>query len=228
MAIIVITGTNTDVGKTYATAALAAVASDMGVAVTVVKPAQTGEPEGRGDLATVQQLCPAVEQVVEFARYPEPLAPNISARRAGMAHLELASTVENIAALDEPGRLVLVEGAGGLLVRIADEWTIADVAAGLSAPLLIVTSVGLGSLNLAELSVEAARARGIEVLGLIGGSVPKDPDLATRLNVDEFSVVTHCPYVASVPRGSARYEDETAVRALIADLTGSGDTLGGR
>ncbi|WP_151528835.1 MULTISPECIES: dethiobiotin synthase [Corynebacterium] len=228
MAIVVITGTNTDVGKTYATAALAAVASDMGLEVTVVKPAQTGEPEGQGDLATVQALCPAVERVVGYARYPEPLAPNISARRAGMEQLELEPTVQQIAELDGPGRLVLVEGAGGLLVRIADEWTIADVAARLEAPLVVVTSVGLGSLNLAELSVEAARARGITVAGLIGGNVPPEPDLATRLNLEEFSVVTSTPYVASVPQGQARLADETAARALIATLTGCGDTLGGR
>ena len=126
------------------------------------------------------------------------------------------------------GRLVLVEGAGGLLVRIADEWTIADVAARLEAPLVVVTSVGLGSLNLAELSVEAARARGITVAGLIGGSVPPEPDLATRLNLEEFGVVTSTPYVASVLQGQARLADETAARALIAHLTGCGDTLGGR
>ena len=118
MAIVVITGTNTDVGKTYTTASVARSAIEQGVRVTVCKPAQTGEPAGSGDLSTVQKLlgADAVHDYVEFARYPEPLAPNISARRAGMAQLNLDETARKIRELDAPGELVLVEGARGCVV----------------------------------------------------------------------------------------------------------------
>ena len=111
MAIVVITGTNTDVGKTYTTASVARSVIEQGVRVTVCKPAQTGEPAGSGDLSTVQKLlgADAVHDYVEFARYPEPLAPNISARRAGMAQLNLDETARKIRELDAPGELVLVE-----------------------------------------------------------------------------------------------------------------------
>ena len=146
--IIIVTGTNTDVGKTIATAALVCQYRDAGYGVEVVKPAQTGDDS---DI------------------------------------------------LDADDTVVLVEGAGGLLVRMADTWTLADLAVELAAPLIVVTSTGLGSLNLAELTVMAARARGITVLGLIGGSLPTNPDLATRLNLTEFPVVTGVPLLGCLP-----------------------------
>lgn len=96
--------------------------------------------------------------------------------------------------------MVLVEGAGGLLVRLTDAYTLADVA----DRLLIVTSLGLGSLNAAELTVREAQRHGIEVLGLIGGSLPADPDLATRLNLEEMPQVTGCQLWGSLPEGMAR------------------------
>lgn len=95
---------------------------------------------------------------------------------------------------------MLVEGAGGLLVRLTDAYTLADVA----DRLLIVTSLRLGSLNAAELTVREAQRRGIEVLGLVGGSLPADPDLATRLNLEEMPEVTGCPLWGSLPEGMAR------------------------
>ena len=97
--------------------------------------------------------------------------------------------------------VVLVEGASGLLVRLADDLTLADIASDLGAPIVIVTSMGLGSLNAAELTVEAAHNRGLKVLGLIGGSLPTEPDLATRLNVEEMPQVTGVPLLICLPAG---------------------------
>lgn len=193
---IVITGTNTDVGKTIATAALAARIPGA----LPVKPVQTGEPDGSGDIVTIERLTGV--RGVEFTRYPEPLAPNLSARRAGMVQLSLAEAVAKIRALEAPDRTLLIEGAGGLLVRMGDDWNLADLAAELNADVLVVTSLGLGSLNLAELTVEAARARGLRVIGLIGGAMPKAPDLATRLNVEQLPQVTGVPFLGWLPEGA--------------------------
>jgi len=214
--IIVVTGTGTDVGKTVATAAVASVLRDRGHTVLPVKPVQTGEPEGRGDVVSVERLTGL--RGVELARYPEPLAPNIAARRAGMPQVDRADLVARIRALDGPDRIVLVEGAGGLLVRLADDLTIADVAADLDAPLLVVTSLGLGSLNAAELTVSAARARGLHVLGLIGGSLPAEPDLATRENLAELPRVTGVRLLGCLPESAGTLDrqefGESARRAL--------------
>lgn len=215
MAIIVITGTNTDVGKTIATAALVSRFAADGREVVPLKPVQTGEPDGQGDATTVERLTGIAGR--DLLRFPEPLAPNLSARRAGMDQPVLAEVAAWVRGFDAPGRVVLVEGAGGLLVRIADDWTLADLAAELDAPLVVVTSTGLGSLNAAELTVEAARRRGLEVLGLVGGSIPAEPDLATELNLDEFEVVTDVPLLGCMPEGAGRLSREEfalAARAI--------------
>ncbi|MEH0146955.1 dethiobiotin synthase [Corynebacterium sp. Q4381] len=198
--IVAITGTNTDVGKTVATAALASVLKSKGVDVVAAKPIQTGEAPGEGDASTVERL--AGIETFERWRYPEPLAPNLAARRAGIATPPLQEVAEWVRSLDAPDRVVLVEGAGGLLVRLADDYTLADLASALAAPLVVVTSLGLGSLNLAELTCVQARQRGLAVLGLIGGIMPENPDLPTRLNIEELSQVTGAPLWGSIPAGA--------------------------
>ncbi|AWB83444.1 dethiobiotin synthase [Corynebacterium liangguodongii] len=202
--IICVTGTNTDVGKTVATAALASVVKGTGRRVAVAKPLQTGEPQGAGDAASVASLARVTTH--EFARYPEPLAPNLSARRAGIPQADRAELLAWLRGLESTTDVLFVEGAGGLLVRLADTFTLADIASDLNAPLIVVTSLGLGSLNAAELTVEAARARGLTVLGLIGGSLAQEPDLATRLNVAELPVVTGVPLIGCLPAGMGSLE----------------------
>ena len=211
--IVVITGTNTDVGKTIATAALASAWQADGTAVRVAKPLQTGEPDGSGDANTVDRLTGVATH--EYVRFPEPLAPNLSARRAGMQVPPLGEVCDWIRALDaeDGGRgVTLVEGAGGLLVRLADDYTIADIAAELDAPVVVVTSLGLGSLNAAELTVREATRRGVRVAGLIGGVLPAEPDLATRLNLEELPVVTGVDLWASIPAGSGALERDAFAR----------------
>ena len=207
--IIAVTGTNTDVGKTVATAGIAAVLKRRGFDVVAAKPIQTGEEAGQGDASAVAKL--AGIETFERWRYPEPLAPNLAARRAGIQTPSLDEVTEWIRSLDAPERVVLVEGAGGLLVRLADDYTLADIAKATGAPLVVVTSLGLGSLNLADLTCVHARATGLEVLGLIGGSMPDNPNLPTRLNVEEMPEVTGAEYWGHLPEGCGRLsQDEFA------------------
>ncbi|MBA1837463.1 ATP-dependent dethiobiotin synthetase BioD [Corynebacterium sp. zg912] len=197
--IVAVTGTNTDVGKTVATAAIASVLRRRGIDVVAAKPIQTGEAPGQGDASAVAKLAGIA--TFERWRYPEPLAPNLAARRAGIQTPSLNEVTGWIRSLNAPDRVVLVEGAGGLLVRLADDYTLADIASALGAPLVVVTSLGLGSLNLAELTCEQARARGLDVLGIIGGAMPEVPDLPTRLNVEELPEVTGAEYWGHMPEG---------------------------
>lgn len=215
--IICITGTNTDVGKTIATAALASAIAQAGSDVVAAKPVQTGEAPGHGDATVISTL--AGVPAFEGWRYPEPLAPNMAARRAGMETPPLEDVAAWVRGLDAKNRVVLVEGAGGLLVRLGgapdNEYTLADIAVELGAPLVVVTSLGLGSLNLAELTCVYARSRGLEIKGLIGGMLPTDADLATRLNVEELPRVTGVAYWGSLPAdaGSLRAGREGGVSA---------------
>lgn len=202
MSVLIVAGTDTGVGKTVVTAALAAAARSRGARVAVVKPAQTGLAAGEaGDLDEVRRLS-GVEDLHELARYPEPLAPATAARRAGLPALGAEEIVAAVAGLH--GRdLVLVEGAGGLLVRFDEQGaTLADVAAGLVAPVLVVTRPGLGALNHAALTCEALRARRIACAGLAIGAWPADPDLAARANLRDFPAYTGVPVVGRVPEGA--------------------------
>lgn len=198
--IIFVTGTGTDIGKTVVTAALASHYRSHGYDVVVAKPVQTGAPTGHGDIFTVKALTDV--DVAEYVRYPEPLAPNLAARRAGVVQVERGELVDWVRQLDDPERVVLVEGAGGLLVRLADDFTLANIAADVGAPIIVVTSLGLGSLNWAELTVREAQRRGLQVAGLIGGSMPANPDLATQLNIEELEKVTGVRLWGCIPQGA--------------------------
>ena len=211
MSIVIMTGTGTDVGKTVATGAVACALQKGGYEPFIVKPAQTGEPEGEGDAPRITALT-GIDKAETLYRFPEPLAPATSARRASMPYPELTTVAEKIKSFDEPGRVVLVEGAGGLLVRIGQDWTIADLARELGAPIIVVCSTGLGSLNEAELTVEAAIRRGLTVLGLIGGSIPDSPDLATRCNKEDLPEVTGADVLGYIPEGAGGWSQQRFVQ----------------
>jgi dethiobiotin synthetase len=99
--------------------------------------------------------------------------------------------------------LVLVEGAGGLLVRLDDEGgTLADAARLLSAPVVVVTAAGLGTLNTTELTVRELTCRGLDPAGVLIGSWPAAPDLAARCNLADLPAVTGVPLVGAIPSGA--------------------------
>ena len=175
MTVLVVTGTGTGVGKTVATAALACHARQAGIDVAVCKPVQTGTDSGDDDLAEIGRLS-GVTELVGLARYPLPLAPVAAAEQAGQALPTGAELLAVISSLDRPGRLTLVEGAGGLLVELAGAGvTLRDVAVELRVPTLVVVAAGLGTLNHTALTVEALATRGVTCGGLVIGSWPAHP-----------------------------------------------------
>jgi dethiobiotin synthetase len=214
---LIVTGTGTGVGKTVVTAALAACASGE---VAVVKPVQTGVRPGEdGDLAEVSRLS-GIEDLHEFARYPDPLSPERAAARSGLPALALDDAVRRLLALDR--ELVLIEGAGGLLVRYADDgWTIADLACGLGASAVVVTTAALGTLNATALTLEAMATRGIELAGLVIGSWPTVPGLAEQCNVADLQAVAGVPLSGALPEGLPRMRDfADGARASLAPWFG--------
>lgn len=204
MSIVFITGTSTGVGKTVVTAALAALAAAQGLRVTVCKPVQTGVGDTEpGDLADIVRLAGTGIGTVELARYPDPLAPDTAARRSRRPMLDLATTVEAIRTLDRTSDLTLVEGAGGVLVRLgAAGFTLADLASALGAPAVVVAVPGLGTLNHSALTVGALRVAGVECPGVVVGSWPATPDLAEICNLDDLPDVTGVPLLGRIPEGA--------------------------
>ncbi|MGW3988706.1 dethiobiotin synthase [Streptomyces sp. NPDC004830] len=203
MPVLMITGTGTEVGKTVVTAAVAAAALAAGRTVAVLKAAQTGVlPDEPGDAAEAARLAGPVT-TAELARYPEPLAPATAARRAGRAPVRPHEVAEAAAKLATEHDLVLVEGAGGLLVRFdAAGGTLADAAGLLSAPVLVVVQAGLGTLNTTELTARELRRRRMDLAGMVIGSWPAEPDLAARCNLADLPDVAGAPLLGAVPAGS--------------------------
>jgi dethiobiotin synthetase len=202
--VLVVTGTGTDVGKTVVTAAIAALGVERGRRVAVLKPAQTGvRADEPGDLAEVRRLAGAIT-TRELRRYPDPLSPEAAARRAGLPYLHPAEIAAAATELEATHDVVLVEGAGGLLVRFdTTGGTLADVAWALAAPALIVADPGLGTLNTTALTAEALQRRGVECIGVVVGRWPAEPDLAARTNLIDLPVAAGAPLLGALPDGIA-------------------------
>ncbi|GAA4803090.1 dethiobiotin synthase [Nocardioides caeni] len=219
--VVVVTGTDTGVGKTVATAALAARAVAAGERVLVVKPVQTGIGGAHPDVpdvATVRGL--AGVEAVQFVALDEPLAPDTAARRQGVPIPPVREHVSRIRELIAGASydLVIVEGAGGLLVRLdAEGGTLLDIARDLtfalrrrgpddvvSSPVevVVVTRAGLGTLNHTELTVTALRAVQVEPAGLIIGAWPAEPALAESCNRDDLPRITGVPVLGVLPAGA--------------------------
>ncbi|MEV6211643.1 dethiobiotin synthase [Kitasatospora sp. NPDC051914] len=227
MTVLFVTGTGTEVGKTVVTAAVAALATGP---VAVLKPGQTGVgPAEPGDAGEVARLTGRDLTLRELARYPEPLAPDTAARRAGLPTVRPQQAAEAVAELAKDHDLVLVEGAGGLLVRYdEDGHTLADMAIaaaglGLEPSVLVVATAGLGTLNTTALTAEALAARGLPLHGVVIGAWPREPDLAMRCNLADLPVAAGAPLLGALPAGCTATGGDpfvTAARTSLAPALG--------
>ncbi|MCK7626359.1 dethiobiotin synthase [Streptomyces sp. RS10V-4] len=230
MSVLFVTGTGTEIGKTVTTAAIAAAELRRGRSVAVLKAAQTGVgPDEPGDAAETARLAGPVT-VSELARFPEPLAPATAARRSGLPPVGPQEIAEAAAKLAASHDLVLVEGAGGLLVRFdAAGHTLADAARMAGAPVLVVVEAGLGTLNTTALTALALRTHGLHCPGVVIGSWPAEPGLAARCNLADLPESAGVPLLGLIPEGSGTLPPD-AFRAaapgwLAPQLGGTGPAL---
>lgn len=210
--ILFVTGTDTDVGKTVVTAALAAAYSASGRSVCVVKPVQTGvRPGEHGDLEEVRRLSGPV-RTVEPVRLPDPLAPDLAARVAGVPLPRVEEQREVVLEAARSADTALVEGAGGVTVRLGEGWSLLDLATSVATEhpvsFLVVARAGLGTLNHTVLTVEALERRGHLIAGIVLGSWPTGPGLTERLNREELPGLTGVPVLGAVPHGAPSWSPE--------------------
>ncbi|HXP29304.1 MAG TPA: dethiobiotin synthase [Solirubrobacteraceae bacterium] len=212
-----VTGTDTDVGKTVLSASLLAAMRASGEPVVAYKPAVTGldEPVERGEgqppwpadhelLAAAAEMAP--EDVAPL-RYGPAVSPQLAAEMAGVpltrervldgarAALARASsaTADDVGnADDDVDRILIVEGAGGLLSPLAEEMTVCDLAVALRLPLLIAARPGLGTVNHTLLTVQAARAYGLDVRAVVLTPWQARP---SRLEQSNRDAITHFGFV---------------------------------
>lgn len=188
---LLVTGTDTGVGKTFVSALLCRAHPTA----TYVKPAQTGLATDEADAAVVARLAGVATR--QGPGFDEALAPAVAAVRAGAA-VTRAALLAAFSGLDE----AIGEGAGGLLVELGtDGTTLADLAADLDLPLVVVARPGLGTLNHTRLTCEAAWARGLRVLGIVVNNFPPDPGVAETTNLE--GLATLAPVLGVVPHHAA-------------------------
>ncbi len=183
-----VTGTDTGVGKTVLAAAVAAALRADGVDVAAFKPVVTGidEPE-EGRPADHELLATAAARPVDEVaphRFGPPVSPHLAAELAGVA-LEPAALVAAARALRAD--VVVAEGVGGLLVPLTLGYTIRDLAVDLGWPVVVAARPGLGTINHSLLTVEAARAAGLDVRAVVLTPWPGEPSVMHRSNAEAIA-----------------------------------------
>jgi dethiobiotin synthetase len=179
-----VTGTGTGVGKTVLSATLIAAMAAAGEPVRAHKPVLTGLDEPAGEwppdhelLARAAGMAPAE---VAPLRYGPAVAPYLAAELAGQ-RLDPALLLAG-ARVAGQGCTLLVEGVGGLLVPLAGDYTVCDLAAELGLPLLIAAAPGLGTINHTLLTLHAARAAGLGVCAVVLTPWPARAAVVERSN----------------------------------------------
>jgi dethiobiotin synthetase len=226
---IFVTGTDTDVGKTYVSSIILRELIDAGHSVGVSKPVcsgavvESGEPrwpdlDQLADAAGISNLDLICRQ-----RFQTPLAPPVAARMEGRQS-DMAAMQENLRAWESCVDFVVVEGVGGLLCPLTERDSVADFAAWAGFPLLIVARLGLGTINHTLLTIEAARKRNLAIAGVILNDADGLADTpAGQTNFTELANRTDAPVLGIVGQGlqSVSLRDqETPARIDWSELAG--------
>jgi dethiobiotin synthetase len=169
---VFVTGTDTEVGKTVVAAAICAAAVDAGMSVAAFKPVVTGldEPEGEWPrdhelLAQVANAGQSPEDVAPY-RYGPAVSPHLAEQLAGQA-LDTDGLVEAAEAQADRADALVVEGVGGLLVPLTNDYLVRDFAGELSLPVVIAARPGLGTISHCLLTIEAARAVALRIQAVV-------------------------------------------------------------
>lgn len=197
MSALFVTGSGTEIGKTFVTAALIHTLRRRGRPVEALKPVVTGfDPaqSARSDpgillAALGEPVTPATLDRIAPWRYAAPLAPDMAAKRAGQA-LDFEALVAVIRhAVDEARDVLLIEGVGGIMVPLDDKHTVLDWMAALSLPILLVGGSYLGAISHALTALDALRHRDLIVKAIIVDETPgSSVDLAeTAATIARFA-----------------------------------------
>lgn len=191
---LLITGTDTNVGKTHVACAIIRDLRSSGYRVGAYKPVCSGAragDDGQTMWDDVEALRAALGRDISVdqispQRFTTPVAPPIAARHEGKS-VDRAALLQGVSRWQTDCDILIVEGAGGLLCPLTDDTTIADFAVDLGFPVLFVARTGLGTINHTLLTIEAARHRGLIVAGVVlNEATSTDSDSMVKSNADEI------------------------------------------
>ena len=227
---IFIAGTDTGVGKTLIACALLHGFAARGLRVVAMKPVAAGAVRRRGAWHNddVAQLRAAANVDASLAAvnpycFAPAVAPHIAAQEAGLK-IRMAVIAKNYARLGRNADLVVVEGAGGLLVPLGGTFSAADIPARLDLPVVLVVGLRLGCLNHALLTVEAMKARGLYLAGWVANHI--DPAMARATeNLQSLRVRIKAPLLGTVRHAQ---NPQPARLARMLDISGLNARLDAR
>jgi dethiobiotin synthetase len=198
---VFVTGTGTEVGKTVVAAAIARTLAAEGKRVAVFKPAVTGLDEGvETDHALLRRASDSGQSDEEIApyRFGPPASPHLAAALAG-EEIDPERLRRAAATAAAGADAIVCEGVGGLLVPLSPTYLIRDLAADLGYPVVVAASPGLGTINHTLLTLEAARAAGLEVAATVLTPWPEKPTEIEGSNHETIAALAAAPVLTLPP-----------------------------
>jgi dethiobiotin synthetase len=203
-----ITGTDTGVGKTFFTCALAALLRSYGYRVGVMKPAETGclvkdgqlFPDDAWRLKAASECAEPIDKICPY-QLPEPLAPSIAAERAGVK-IDVDRLLAVCSDISAKHDITLVEGAGGLMVPMVASFTYGDFARVAKLPIVVVAANRLGVINHLLLTLEHSSCKGLRVWGYVLNQATAELSLAAETNREALAGMTGVPCLGEMPFAS--------------------------
>jgi dethiobiotin synthetase len=201
---VFVTGTDTGVGKSIVVAAIVAAGVARGMSIAAYKPIVTGLDEPAGEwprdhelLASVANAGQSPEDVSPY-RFGPPVSPHLAAELAGET-IDPERLVGAAQAQAERADALVVEGVGGLLVPLARDYLVRDLAGELSLPVVIAARPGLGTISHSLLTIEAARAVALRIQAVVLSPWPDEPSDMERSNRETIERFGEVP-VIGLPR----------------------------
>lgn len=199
-----VTGTDTEVGKTVISVGLIKALQNQGITVAAMKPVASGcqmtEQGLRNEDALALQSAattPAAYALVNPYAFAPAIAPHIAARQAGIS-IELSTLLERFQQLQNTADAVVVEGAGGWLVPLNGQHSIADLAAVINLPVVLVVAIKLGCINHALLTADSIRGRGLTLAGWVANDFLDDVEHTAI--IESIAARIDAPCIGVVPR----------------------------
>src|SRR5258706_9080227 len=218
---VLVTGTDTGFGKTVVAAAITAAAVARGMSIAAYKPVVTGLDEPAGEwprdhelLASVANAGQTPEDVSPY-RFGPPVSPHLAAELAGET-IDPERLVGAAQAQAERADALVVEGVGGLLVPLAREYLVRDLAGELSLPVVIAARPGLGTISHSLLTIEAARAAALRVQAVVLTPWPGEPTAMQRSNRETIERFAEVP-VLTLPHTDPSHLAEAAAELPVSD-----------